>query len=116
MTVSILTGSALILSAFINTASIVQKIAYAQARMEPSSNGVHVANSMTQAPTVVAGALSSVHTTSTQHPIVKIVTAINYLKGLPLVGTILEFKQHKDNCQMGMGPCICQNYPNFRLC
>ncbi len=72
---SILIGLALILSTVISTVSMVQKIAYAQFRNQPSSNGVHVANSMTQASTVVgrnsavqgvAGALSSVHTTSVQ--------------------------------------------------
>jgi hypothetical protein len=60
MIVSILIGLTLILSTFISTVSIVQKIAYAQVRMQP--------NSMTQASTVVsrnsaaqglAGALSS---------------------------------------------------------
>jgi hypothetical protein len=53
MIVSILIGLTLILSTFISTVSIVQKIAYAQARMEPSINGVSVPNSMTQRSTVV---------------------------------------------------------------
>jgi hypothetical protein len=53
MIVSILTGLTLILSTFFSTVSIVQKIAYAQARMEPSMNGVPVPNSMTQRSMVV---------------------------------------------------------------
>jgi hypothetical protein len=53
MTVSILIGLTLILSAFVSTVSIVQKIAYAQARMEQSINGVPVPNSMTQRSTAV---------------------------------------------------------------
>jgi hypothetical protein len=48
MIVSILIGLTLILSTFISTVSIVQKIAYAQVRMEPSNNGVPVLNSMNQ--------------------------------------------------------------------
>ena len=123
--VSILIGLTLILSTFISMVSIVQKIAYAQARTQLSNNGVPVPNSMNPASTVVGrnsvvqgirGAPSSVQMTSAEHPIAKIVTAINYLKGLPLIGALMKFKQHKDNCQMGMGPCICQNHPNFRLC
>jgi hypothetical protein len=51
--VSILIGLTLILSTFISTVSMVQKIAYAQARMEPSMNGVPVPNSMTQRSMVV---------------------------------------------------------------
>jgi hypothetical protein len=51
--VSFLVGLTLILSTFISTVSIVEKIAYAQARMEPSINGVSVPNSMTQRSTVV---------------------------------------------------------------
>jgi hypothetical protein len=123
MIVSVLIGLTLILSTFISTVSIVQKIAYAQARTHTSNNGVSVSNSMTQASTVVgrnsaaqgvAEALSSTHMTSAQHPIVKIITAISYLKGLPFsIGAILKLKQHKDNCQMGMGPCICQNHPGL---
>jgi hypothetical protein len=77
MIVSVLIGLTLILSTFVSTVSIVQKMAYAQARMAPSINGVPVPNSMTQRSTVVgsnaepgrsatgvqgvAGALSSVH-------------------------------------------------------
>jgi hypothetical protein len=53
MIVSILIGLTLILSTFISTVSIVQKMAYAQARMEPSNNGVPVLNSMNQRSTVV---------------------------------------------------------------
>jgi len=128
MIVSILIGLTLILSTFISTVSIVQKIAYAQARLEPSINGIPVSNSMTQGSTLVGGnsesgrnsavaaALSSVHMTSAQHPIAKIVTAINYLKGLGsvVIAGILKYKQHLDNCQMGMGPCVCQIHT--RLC
>jgi hypothetical protein len=53
MIVSILIGLTLILSTFVSTVSIVQKIAYAQARMEPSNNGVPVPNFMTQRSIVV---------------------------------------------------------------
>jgi hypothetical protein len=53
MIASILIGLTLILSTFISTASIVQKIAYAQARMMPSINGVSVPNFMTQRSIVV---------------------------------------------------------------
>jgi hypothetical protein len=53
MIVSILIGLTLILSTFISTVSIVQKIAYAQARMEPSNNGVPAPNPMIQRSTVV---------------------------------------------------------------
>jgi hypothetical protein len=123
MIVSILIGLTLILSTFISTVSIVQKIAYAQARM-PSSNGVPIPNPVTSASTVagrnsavqgVAAALSSVHMTSAQHPIAKIVNAIKYLGsgGFAIFG-ILKYKQHMDNCQMGMGPCVCQIHT--RLC
>ena len=112
----ILIGLALILSTFISTVP-VQKIAYAQARTQPSSNGAHVANSVTQASTVVGRntavqALPSVQTTSAQHPIVKIVTAIKYVEGAA-IAAIVKFKQNKDNCQMGMGPCICQIHPGL---
>jgi hypothetical protein len=51
MIVSILIGLTLILSTFISTASIVQKFAYAQARMGPAFNGMP--NPVTQLPTVV---------------------------------------------------------------
>jgi len=51
--VSILIGLTLILSTFISTASIVQKIAYAQVRMGPSNNGVPAPNPMMPASTVV---------------------------------------------------------------
>ncbi|HYA83023.1 MAG TPA: hypothetical protein VEH06_06175 [Candidatus Bathyarchaeia archaeon] len=53
MIASILIGLTLILSTFISTASIVQKFAYAQARMEPSINGVSVPNFLTQRSIVV---------------------------------------------------------------
>jgi hypothetical protein len=52
---SILIGLTLILSTFISTVSLVQKIAYAQTRMEPSSNGVPVLNSMTERSNGVTG-------------------------------------------------------------
>jgi hypothetical protein len=76
--VSILIGLTFILSTFISTVSIVQKLAYAQVRTEPTSN-LPVPNSMTQRSTVVGsnaepgrnsavqgvtGALSSLHGTS----------------------------------------------------
>jgi hypothetical protein len=50
---SILIGLSLILSTFISTVSIVQKIVYAQVNTQTSSNGVPVLNSMTQRSTVV---------------------------------------------------------------
>jgi hypothetical protein len=53
MIVSVLIGLTLILSTFISTVSIVQKIAYAQARMEPSNNGVPAPNPMMPRSTVV---------------------------------------------------------------
>jgi hypothetical protein len=53
MIVSILIGLTLILGTFISTVSIVQKIAYAQARMMPSINGVSVPNFLTQRSIVV---------------------------------------------------------------
>jgi hypothetical protein len=107
MIVSILIGLTLILSTFISTVSIVQKIAYAQARTQLSNNGVPVPNSMNPASTVVGrnsveqgiiGAPSSVQMTSTEHPIGKIVTAIKYLGmfGFLTFG-ILKYKQHMDN-------------------
>jgi hypothetical protein len=105
MIVCILIGLTLIVSTFIGTVSMVQKIAYAQVRTQPSSNGVHVANSMTLAPTVVgrnsaaqgvAGALSSIHTTSTQIP------GCGFC-----IGGIYKFIQHKDNpIQEPVGPFV----------
>jgi hypothetical protein len=53
MIVSILIGLTLILSTFISAVSIVQKMAYAQVRMEPSINGISVPNFMTQRSIVV---------------------------------------------------------------
>jgi hypothetical protein len=103
MIVSILIGLTLILSTFISTVPIVQKIAYAQARMNPS-NGVPMPNPVTSASTVagrnsavqgVAGALSSVHTTSAQHPIVRIISQIPAL---------IKFIEHK--C-VDMPPEVC---------
>jgi hypothetical protein len=89
--VSILIGLTLILSTFISTVSIVQKIAYAQARTEPSGNGVSVSSSMTQASTVVGrnsavqGVAVALHyptvLTSAQHPIVTIGSGIRYIAG-----------------------------------
>ena len=48
-----LIGLTLILSTFISTVSLVQKMAYVQARMGPSNNGVTAPNPMMPSSTVV---------------------------------------------------------------
>jgi hypothetical protein len=112
MVMPILIGLTLILSTFISTVPIVQKIAYAQARTQPSNNGVHFPNPMNPASTVlgnnggssknsavqgVAGALGSVQMTSAEHAIGKSTNLITS-SGLGFsIGAILKFKQHKDN-------------------
>ncbi len=129
--VPFLIGLALILSTFISTASIVQKIAYAQARTEPSSSGVPVTNSMTRAVvgsnaepgrnSVVqglAGTLSSasIQMTSAQHPIVDkcldnpldCATVLAYLGGLKFAACgIMKFKQYRDDPTQVPTPTPC---------
>ncbi len=91
---SILIGLTLILSTFISTVSMVQKIAYAEARTELSSNSVDVANSMSRAVVgsnaepsrnSVQDASGALHyptvLTSAQHPIVTIGNGIRYIAG-----------------------------------
>jgi hypothetical protein len=126
MIVSILIGLTLILSTFISTASIVQKFAYAQARMEPSINGVSVPNIMTQRSIVVgsntepgrniavqgmAGAFNSNTRSITNGPQVlvqgthsvdinKVLVDISRLACLGFTpGAFLKFHQHKQNPQ-----------------
>jgi hypothetical protein len=126
MIVSILIGLTLILSTFISTVSIVQKIAYAQARMQPSINGVPVPNSMTQRSTVVgsnaepgrniavqgvAGALSSDARSITNGPQTfeqgthsvdtsKVLQKISIVAGVGfIIAGFFKFHQHKQNPQ-----------------
>jgi hypothetical protein len=105
MIVSILIGLTLILSTFISTVSIVQKMVYAQARMEPSNNGV-TGKSIANGPQAAQGTHSV--------DLSKVISISSAAAGAGFAaGAVVKFKAHKDNPQQMHISQPCYLDPSF---